>query len=263
MTDMTIGFIGAGNMGSALARAVRRAMPKAQLLIANRTAQKAQNLAEELNGHAVGNTVAAQKSDFLFLGVKPGQLLPLLAELTPVISARSAGSPVLVSMAAGVSLEALERVCQDAPVIRIMPNTPVAVGRGVTLYTCGREVSEQVREGFSQILAGSGSLVEVTEAQMAAGGKISGCGPAFVDLFLEALADGGVASGLPRDLALRLAEETVAGTAALALETGQHPGQLKDAVCSPGGSTIQGIRQLERAGFRSAVIEAVIAANLQ
>lgn len=255
-----IGFIGTGNMGSALARAVRRQLPQAEILLANRTPAKAAALAEELQGQAVENARAAAECRYLFLGVKPGQIGPLLAELSSGLHGRIS-PPLLISMAAGITLEQLDAFSGGLPAVRIMPNTPVSIGWGVTLYSWGEKADPPLRANFLELMASTGSLIEIEESQMDAAGKVAGCGPAFVDLFLEALADGGVASGLPRALALRLAEEMTAGAAMLALKTGEHPGALKDAVCSPGGTTIQGVRALERDGFRSAVIEAVIAAR--
>lgn len=260
MTIPTIGFIGAGNMGSALARAVRRELPDAEILISNRRPEKAESLADEIGGQAVTNPGIAQRCGVIFLGVKPNIVPAVLEKLAPIFAERRE-PPVLVSMAARVSLEELEKLAPGLPVVRIMPNTPVSIGQGVTLYTCGTRAGEDVRELVLELLAGSGSMVEIPENQMDTAGVVAGCGPAFVDLFLEALADGGVFCGLPRDLALRLAAEMTAGAAKLALESGQHPGALKDAVCSPGGSTIRGVRTLEQAGFRSGVMEAVIAST--
>lgn len=255
---MKIGFIGSGNMGAALARAVRRGMPEAEIFVTNRSPEKAVALAEEIGGRAADNRTAAENVNILFLGVKPGVVPEVLKELGPCLEER-AEKPLLVSMAARVALAELEELAAGCPVIRIMPNTPVSVGRGVTLYTCGRHAEQGEREMLLEALAASGELIEIPESQMEAAGVVAGCGPAFVDLFLEALADGGVACGLPRDLSLRLAEAMTAGAAQLALETCQHPGALKDAVCSPGGSTIRGVRALEKGGFRSAVLEAVLA----
>lgn len=255
-----IGFIGTGNMGGALAKAVRNRHPDAELLLCNRTLSKAEALAKELDARVADANTVAGECDVVFLGVKPIQIAPLLDSLSPAISARDA-KPLLVSMAAAITLDQLEEHAGGSPVIRIMPNTPVAIGKGTTVYTCGREASQEDRAALLDILSGSGSMIEIDEHQMDAAGEVSGCGPAFVDLFLEALADGGVAAGLPRPLAMRLAEEMTAGAALLALETGKHPGELKDAVCSPGGSTIKGVRALERNGFRSAVIEAVLASS--
>ena len=148
----------------------------------------------------------------------------------------------------------------DCPVIRLMPNTPAAVGQGVVLYDCNERVSEADRLRLTDALAPAGLVERIAERLIDAASAVSGCGPAFCDLFLEALADGAVACGLPRAAALRCAAQMMLGSAKLALDSGSHPGALKDAVCSPGGSTIQGVRALEQGGFRGTVMEAVIAA---
>jgi pyrroline-5-carboxylate reductase len=168
---------------------------------------------------------------------------------------------VIVSMVAGRSIAQLQQLLGfDAPIIRIMPNTPVSVGAGMILYSCSREVTQEAEDGFLSSMSFAGRFARIDEHLADIGSVVSGCGPAFAALMLEALADGGVACGLPRAKAQMYAAQMMLGTAALALETGRHPGQLKDAVCSPGGTTIQGVRALERGGFRSAAFEAVIAA---
>ena len=182
-----------------------------------------------------------------------------MADIAPVLEKRKDRFG-LVSRAAALTIPDLrQRGCGDYPLIRIMPNTPSAVGEGVIFYTCDG-VTEEEKETFLTTMSGAGRLLPLDDHLMDAGSAVSGCGPAFVDLFLEAMADGGVACGLTRPMALECAAQTLIGAARLMLETGTHPGALKDAVCSPGGSTIQGIRALEKAGFRSAVMEAVIAA---
>lgn len=255
-----LGFIGTGNMGGALARAALRRVPGACVRLANRTPDKAEALAEEL-GCGVSNAAgAAEWADFIFLGVKPQMMAELLAGLRPVLAARR-DRFLLVTMAAGLGIGQIQELAGgDYPVIRIMPNTPASIGEGIILYTCGEGVSGKEERLFLDAMAGAGRFSALPERLMDAGSAVSGCGPAFADLFLEALADGGVACGLPRAQAVELAAQTLAGSAKLVLESGRHPGVLKDAVCSPGGSTIQGVRALERAGFRGAVMEAVIAA---
>lgn len=258
--EAKLGFIGAGNMGGALARAARRRLPAACIRLANRSPEKAEALAEELGCRTADNAGAALWADYLFLGVKPQTMPELLAELRPALAER-AEPPILVTMAAGLSIARIRMLAGGGcPVIRIMPNTPASIGAGMILYACGEDVSRQARETFLSCMAGAGRFSAIPESLIDAGSAVSGCGPAFADLFIEALADGGVACGLPRALALELAAQTVSGSAGLILSAGQHPAVLKDAVCSPGGSTIQGVRALERAGFRSAVMEAVIAA---
>ena len=255
---MRYGFIGCGNMGGAVARAVCRGAGAGQVVLANRTAAKAEALAGELGCTAAGNEEAAD-CDFVFLGVKPQMMAGVLAELAPRLAART--DPfVLVSMAAGLSMQRLRQMAGgEYPIIRMMPNTPVALGDGMIQYCYDDVEPEQLNEWLSA-MAPAGQLDEVPENLIDAASAVSGCGPAWVYQFIEALADGGVAAGLPRAKAQEYAAQTVLGSARMVLESGQHPGALKDAVCSPGGSTIQGVRLLEQRAFRGAVTDAVLAA---
>ena len=254
----TVGFIGTGNMGGALARAAAKVLPPERILLANKTRAKAEALAAEL-GCRVGSVEEAAGCTYVFLGVKPQMMADLLAQIGPVLAART-DRFVLVSMAAGLTMERIRAMAGGSyPMIRIMPNTPVAVGEGVIQYD-GLDVTEEEIAQFCAMLAQGGLLDPLPEKLIDAGSAVSGCGPAFADLFLEALADGGVACGLPRAKAQAYAAQMLLGAAKLALESGQHPGQLKDAVCSPGGSTIAGVRALEQRAFRAAVMEAVEAA---
>ena len=256
----TFGFIGTGNMGGALARAARKSLAGQQVLLSNRTAEKARLLAEELDCLAANNTAVAEQADVIVLGVKPQMMAELLADIGPVLARRQSRF-LLVTMAAGLTIARIQELAGGGyPVIRIMPNTPASIGAGMILYTCGEGVTKPEEEAFLEAMAGAGRFSPLPEKLIDAGSAVSGCGPAFVDLFIEALADGGVACGLPRTQALEFAAQMVAGSARLVLESRQHPGVLKDAVCSPGGTTIQGVRVLEKAGFRGAVMDAVIAA---
>ena len=255
----TLAFLGTGNMGGALARAAAKSS-EVRLLLANRHPEKAAALATQLGGQLADNLSAAAEADYLFLGVKPHMLPELLGEIAPTLAERS-GRFVLVSMAAGTSIQRVRELAGgDYPVIRIMPNTPAGIGEGMILYAAGPGVTEEELAEFLSLMAGAGRFTALEERLIDAGSAVSGCGPAFVDLFVEALADGGVACGLPRPQALELAAQMTVGSARLILESGQHPGVLKDAVCSPGGTTIQGVRALEAGGFRGTVMEAVIAA---
>ena len=256
----TLGFIGTGNMGGALARAACRSVPSDQVFLANRTVEKAKALAEELDCRVADNEAVAQSADLIFLGVKPQYMQGLLEDIGPILEKRESRF-LLVSMAAGLTIPRIRELAgKDYPVIRIMPNTPSGIGEGMVFYDCSENVTKQEEKIFLESLSGAGRLAPLADHLMDAGSAVAGCGPAFADLFLEALADGGVACGLPRALALESAAQMMIGTAKLMLETGKHPGQLKDEVCSPGGATIQGIRALEEAGFRGAVMDAVIAA---
>ncbi len=257
----TFSFIGTGNMGGALARAAVRRLPPAEVLLSNRTQSKAEALARELGCAAGSVAQAAAEGRFIFLGVKPQVMPGLLAELAPMLAARQ-DRFVLVTMAAGLTMARISGMAGvDCPVIRIMPNTPCAVGEGVILYDANPLVTREELDRFTAGMAGAGVLDRLEERLIDAGSAVAGCGPAFVCQFLEALADGGVACGLPRAKAMLYAAQMVKGTAALQQATGQHPGVLKDAVCSPGGSTIAGVRTLEERGFRGGVMDAVLAAE--
>lgn len=254
------GFIGTGSMGGALATAVAIGAGPGRVILANRTPEKAKALAEELQCNFGDNEKVAREAKFIFLGVKPQMMAGLLSELAPLLSARTEPF-VLVSMAAGMTMGKIAKLSGgDYPVVRLMPNTPASVRQGVVLYDCNGKVSEADRRWLMDAMAPAGLVERIDERLIDAASAVSGCGPAYCDLFIEALADGAVACGLPRAVALRCAAQMVLGSAKLVLESGQHPGALKDAVCSPGGSTIQGVRALEQGGFRGTVMEAVIAA---
>lgn len=257
---MKFGFIGTGNMGAALAAAAVKGVGGEHVVLTNRTHAKAVALAQNLGCTTSTNARVAEECDLIFLGVKPHLMADLLQELAPVLAARRTPY-TLVSMAAGLTIARLqEMVGVNAPIIRIMPNTPAQVGDGMILYVVSPEVTEETLNDFLQGMAPAGRFDALPESLMDAGSAVSGCGPAFVYLMIEALADGGVACGLPRQKAQDYAAQTLLGAAKMVLETGKHPGALKDAVCSPGGSTIQGVRALEENGFRTAAFEAVIAA---
>lgn len=258
---MTYGFIGTGNMGGALARAAARAVERpASIHLANRTMEKAARLADEIGASVSDALTIARECDYILLGVKPQMMAGMLAEIAPSLRQRTTPF-VLLSMAAGLTAARIQELAGGAyPVIRIMPNTAVAVGEGVTMYCCTENVSGAQREGFLSLLRCSGMLEELDEKLIDAGSAVAGCGGAFADLFLEALADGGVYIGLPRQQAQRYAAQMLLGAAKLALTSDVHTAALKDAVCSPGGTTIAGVRALERHHFRAAAMEAVIAA---
>ena len=258
---MTYGFIGTGNMGGALAHAAAKVVEnRRDLWLANRTAAKAEALAKELGASVATNETIARECDYILLGVKPQLMGDTLASIAPLLKERT--TPFcLISMAAGLTVARLQEMAGGAyPVIRILPNTAVAVGEGVTLWCCSENVSAAQKAGYMTLFGASGLLDEIPEGLIDAACAVAGCGGAFACLFMEALADGGVLCGLPRDKALRYAAQMLRGTAALALETGEHPAKMKDAICSPGGSTIAGVRALEEHGFRGATQEAVIAA---
>ena len=266
MSKKTFGFIGCGNMGGALAAAACKS-GVGRVLLANRTRAKAEALAAQLEEQGAAVAVAenpgvAEEADYIFLGVKPQMMADMLESIAPVLAARDRDGRrfVLVTMAAGLTIARIREMAgADYPVIRIMPNTPCAIGKGMILCA-SHGVSEEEKTDFCEGMAAAGRLDWLEEHLIDAGSAVSGCGPAFAYLFMEALADGAVECGLPRAKALEYAAQTLAGAAGLVLESGQHPGALKDAVCSPGGSTMAGVHALENGAFRATAINAVAAA---
>lgn len=250
----TIGIIGLGNMGSVIATiaAKHETYP---VLLSNRTHEKAVNLAEKLNATAVTNRQVFEQANVIFLGVKPNQIQELLEENKNILEQRE--SILLISMAAGVTLEQLELMTDTRHRwIRMMPNTPLQVAEGVISFSLGKNVTTSYKEEFVRLLQSAGLLIELPESQIDAATALAGCGPAFVYIFIEALAEAGVSMGLSREVAMQLATQTVKGSASMVSETKEHPAILKEKVCSPGGSTIAGVISLEQTGFRSSVIEA-------
>ena len=251
----TFGFIGAGNMGGELAKAAVKTLG-GSVVLSDKAEDKAAALAAELGCKSATVAAVAENCEYIFLGVKPQVMGYLFEEIAPILAKRT-DRFVLVSMAAGLTISRIHQMAgDDYPIIRIMPNTPASVGEGMILYAT-ENVSEGEVATFLSGMAKAGKFCALTENLIDAGSAVSGCGPAYVCLFIEALADAGVACGLPRQQAQDLAAQTLLGTAKLVQESGQHPGQLKDAVCSPGGSTIAGVAALENGGFRGTVMEAV------
>jgi len=275
MEEIKIACIGSGNMGFALMKGIAAMSKGANNLVnigfTDAYAEKAKTAADALKAVVFGsNTEAAEKADFIFLAVKPQILSEVLAGIAPVIQKRltADNAPLLVSMAAGWTIEKIQIAVTcgstipqtDIPVARIMPNTPALISKGMIALAVSPEVSGKKADALEAMLKGAGTVDRVSENYFNAITGLSGSGPAFACLFIEALADGGVLAGLPRDKALCYAAQTVLGSAAMILETGKHPGELKDMVASPGGTTIAGIAALESDSFRAATIQAVKAA---
>jgi pyrroline-5-carboxylate reductase len=262
---MTIkfGLIGGGVMGEALlSRLIARGIYQPSEVIVSEPQSSRQSFLERQYKVAVTTDnplVFTQATEVVFLAVKPQVFSAIAQELADVIE--KGNSPLVISILAGVSLNQIEAAFPRLPVIRAMPNTPATVGAGVTAITCGAYTKANHQETARQLFSAVGEVVEVSESLMDAVTGLSGSGPAYVALMVEALADGGVAAGLPRVIANQLALQTVLGTAQLLHETKMHPAELKDRVTSPGGTTIAGIAKLEQAAFRSALIEAVKAAT--
>lgn len=255
----SIGFIGCGNMGGAMARAVRKADRNVRLFFANRSPDKALALAEELDGQVQTNEWVAEHCGLIFLGVKPQMMAQVLSPLSPALSARK-DRFVLLTMAAGLTTGTIREMAGgECPVARIMPNTPSAIGAGV-VQLCTLGVTQEETEELKRLLAGAGLVDELDEGLIDAACAVSGCGPAFAYLFLEGLVQGGVDCGLSEEKALLYAAKMLEGAARLALESDKDPAALRQEVCSPGGATIQGVHALERGGFRDVTVEAVKAA---
>lgn len=255
-----LGMIGGGMMGEALiSRIVMNGTYSAQEILVSDPVEARRSFLKERYGVQVTaeNAQVAQAEEILMLAIKPQIFQSVAPMLTPIIPSSS----VVVSILAGVTLRQLETALPAKAVIRAMPNTPAQVGAGVTAIAPGQQVNATQLARARQVLEVVGAVVDVPESMMDAVTGLSGSGPAYVALVVEALADGGVASGLPRPIALQLAIETVLGTAQLLKDSGLHPGELKDRVTSPGGTTIAGVAALEAGGLRSALIEGVKAAT--
>lgn len=252
---MKYGFIGCGNMGGAVARALCKNC--ADIAVSDRSG-KARTLAQELGVVYSDNEAIAAGCDRIFLAVKPHMMKSVLAPLQGLLAEKK---PLLITMAAGLTVDRIKDFAGcDLGVIRMMPNTPTAIGRGVIQYCRNGLVTDGVLEDWLRDMQGCGLLDALDEGLIDAASALSGCGPAYMYLLIEALADGGVACGIPRAKAMEYAAATMEGAAQMVLATGKHPGELKDAVCSPGGSTIAGVRALEQHGFRAAAMDCVIAA---
>ena len=252
---MKYGFLGCGNMGGAIARALSG---KTKDIAVSDRSGKAKLLAEELGLQYSDNAGIASSCDRIFLAVKPHMMKDMLLPLQDTLAKRK---PLLITMAAGLEIRQIEEFAgTHLPVIRIMPNMPTSVGKGVIPYCANDLVAEDMKVDWLEDMEMCGLLDPLEERLMDAASALSGSGPAYLYLMLEAMADGGVACGLPRAKALDYAAMTMAGAAEIYLSTHTHPGALKDAVCSPGGSTIAGVRVLEERGFRGAAMDCVCAA---
>lgn len=252
-----IAFIGAGNMGGAIARGVCRVIDPKTVWVRNKRDETTAAIAAACGCVGAKNDAdCAKDADFVFLGVKPYAVRDVLRDIAPVLKPEQ----VIVSMAAGVESAAMRDIVPHNPIVRILPNTPCAIGKGLVLIVPCGDVAQATVDALAELLAPCGRIGFTDEAHADAGMVIGGCTPAFTYQFIEALADGGVLAGLPRADAMSWAAQAVAGSAELVLQSGKHPGQLKDEVCSPGGSTIEGVKALEARAFRAGVIEAVEAA---
>ncbi len=253
------GFIGTGNMGGALVRAVCKKMDPAEVLIADRDSQKVSALADETGAIVSDSVTIAKEAKFIVFGVKPQVLGDMIGEIRDVLKARKHGF-VIVSMAASFSLSHLEYVLDWVhPIIRIMPNTPVSVGEGMILYTVNDAVEEADIADFCDAFSAAGKLDAMDEEDFNVAGIISGCGPAFMFMFIKAMEEVGKELRLSPEKARFYAEQTMLGAAKLALESGMDPDILKKNVCSPGGTTIEGVKSFEANELDRIVRDALIA----
>lgn len=262
MLAQTIGFIGAGQMARALAQGLLQAalVKPNQIVAADALPAAAAEFARLAEGSQIANTNrdVAERSQILFLAVKPQQIAQVLADLGPVVGDQH----LLVSIAAGVRLESLSAgLGGRGRLVRVMPNTPCLVRESASAFALGPRATAADGELVHQILSAVGQAHQLDEKSLDAVTGLSGSGPAFIYVLIEALADGGVRMGLPRTVATALAAQTVKGAAAMVLSSGEHPAVLKDRVASPGGTTIAGLQALESGGFRAALINAVEAAT--
>ncbi|MBE2250270.1 MAG: pyrroline-5-carboxylate reductase [Myxococcus sp.] len=260
MIDQRITFLGAGNMANALIRGLLRSGEKASNITATVKREERKAELEKTHGISVGfdSVAAARDADVVVLAVKPQAMDKLLTQIAPVIDARK----LVISVAAGVPIAAIERrFGAGARIVRSMPNTPALVGLGATAVSGGEHATAQDLELAKKLFDAVGTTHVLDEALLDAVTGLSGSGPAYIFLIIEALSDAGVKVGLSRHVALKLAAQTVYGSAKLLLETGEHPGTLKDQVTSPGGTAIAGLHTLEAGGLRTTLMNAVESAT--
>jgi pyrroline-5-carboxylate reductase len=262
-----LGIIGGGVMGEALlSRLITKKIYKpSEILISEPQSERRNFLQQQYGVEVTGeNRRILLNTSVVLLAVKPQIFEAIASQLTEAISIlnhESSPLPLVISILAGVTLSKLEAACPNQAIIRAMPNTPATVGAGVTAIALGANTNDNHKQTAEKLFKAVGEVVEVPETLMDAVTGLSGSGPAYVAILVEALADGGVAAGLPRGIAQTLALQTVKGTVQLLQEQNIHPAELKNRVTSPGGTTIAGVAALESAGFRSALIQAVIAAT--
>lgn len=255
-----IGFIGAGNMGKAIISGIISSgiTPAENVIVYDVYKPALTALADEFGIQVVTNESAVvENSDLIVLAVKPGMVSGVIEKIAPSVSDEC----VIVSIAAGISIEKLsEGLPKQSKIVRVMPNTPAMVGCGMSALSPNQYLTDEDCNFVKSVFDSFGKAEFVGEYLMDAVVGVSGSAPAYVYMFIEALADGAVYSGMPRQQAYQFAAQTVLGSAKMVLETGKHPGELKDAVTSPGGTTIEAVKSLEESGFRAAVIEAVVKA---
>lgn len=260
LINKQLGFIGGGAMAEALIRGIINAklVNPGQITVNDISNSRLEHLSNTYSVNICKSSLTvAEKSDITFLCIKPQVIHSVLKDISPVVSP----SQVIVSIAAGISIATLEKYLSNCAIIRVMPNTPVAVGEGMSAIALGKKATEEIGELISSIFSSSGRSIIVDEHAIDAVTGLSGSGPGYGFVLIDALADAGVRVGLPRQSAITLAAQTLLGAAKMVLETGEHPAKLRDMVTSPGGTTIAGIHILEQRGVRAALIDAVVEAT--
>lgn len=251
------GFIGCGNMGGTLARAAAKQLGGANVAVCDLDASKANAICNEYGTTALTVGEISVSCDYLFLGIKPQYMADAVKPVKEALKGRN--DVIIVTMAAGLGISYIKELTGAQKIIRIMPNTPALVGQGMILCAPGDGVSADETQELCNILSKAGLIDIIPEKLIDAASAVSGCGPAYAYMFCEALADGAVECGVPRDKAVKYAAQMILGSAAMVLQD-PNPGRLKDNVCSPGGTTIAGVHALEADGFRAAAMDAVVAA---
>lgn len=259
LKDKFIGFIGGGAIAEALIGGIIKAdlVPAQQIIVADVSNERLKYLHDKYQILTEETAVVAAKVDMLFLTVKP----QVINEVLNSICEHVQPATVVVSVVAGVTLDTLEAKLAYIPVVRVMPNTPVAVGAGMSAVALGTNADEAAGQMVEKIFGSAGLVVRLPENALDAVTGLSGSGPGYGYVIIDALADAGVRVGLSRHVAITLAAQTMMGAAKMVLETGQHPAKLRDMVTSPGGTTIAGIHVMEQQGIRAALIDAVVAAT--
>lgn len=254
-----VGFIGSGNMSSAMIRGLikKNVYSPGRICFYDLDQKKAENLANETGAVRMDSNIQLVKeSQMVVLGIKPSVLLTILGDIGEYCT----HDVPVISVAASVNIATIRAFLPLAPIIRAMPNTPSLIGEGMTAFCLGPHTSREHEDMAERVFQGIGQAIRVEEPMMDAVTGLSGGGPAYCFVFMEAMADAGVHAGLPRKAAVALAAQTLVGAARMVQQTGDHPGALKDMVTSPGGTTIEGLRVLEQKSFRGSVIAAVLAA---
>ncbi|MGH4122792.1 MAG: pyrroline-5-carboxylate reductase [Clostridium sp.] len=255
--NKTIGFIGCGNMARAMIGGIVKSnLAASEKIIASNPSDRSLNKVKEEYNILVtkDNVEVAQVSDIIILAIKPYKYFEIIHEIKPYLKKEV----VIVTIAAGITLEGMSNTLgADAKVIRTMPNTPALVGEGMSALCANRNVTKEELQEVVSIFESFGKIEILEENLIDVVPAVSGSSPAYVYMFIEALADGAVLQGMPRDKAYRMAAQAVLGAAKMVIETGEHPGKLKDDVCSPGGTTIEAVYTLEKKNFRGSVISAM------